>query len=128
MESPESPSVPAKPVDADRAQKIRHLPESAQAAYRSFQASGDPAVLDPLIFAIVESFIPRKRERSLAQHPGNLRLIEDLGFDSLAISEVVFFTEDLLEITIANEEIVQVLTLDDLRCFVSRKVAARRPA
>jgi hypothetical protein len=36
----------------------------------------------------------------------------------------VFFTEDLLGIRIANEEIVQVLTLDDLRAFVRRKAAA----
>ena len=57
--------------------------------------------------------------------PGNARLIEDLRFDSLAITEVVFFTEDLLGITISNEEILQVRTLDDIRGFVRRKVSAR---
>jgi acyl carrier protein len=40
---------------------------------------------------------------------------------------VVFATEDLLGIRIANEEILQVMTLDDLRGFIRRK-AAELPA
>jgi acyl carrier protein len=57
--------------------------------------------------------------------PGSTRLIEDLGFDSLAITEVVFFTEDLLGINIGNDEIVRLRTLDDLCGFVQGKVADR---
>jgi acyl carrier protein len=59
----------------------------------------------------------------LSELPLTSRLIEDLGFDSLAITEVVFFTEDLFGITISNEEIIQVRTLEDLRSFIHRKVA-----
>lgn len=124
----DSASSPTKPVANDPASKIRHLPVEAQAAYTRFQAHGDPAVLDPLIFAILESYMPRKPEEPLATRPGDTRLMEDLGLDSLAITEVVFFTEDLLEITIANEEILKVRTLDDLREFIRRKVADRRAA
>lgn len=113
---------------SDPAAKIKHLPAEARAALARFQAERDPAALDPLIFAILENYIPRKPATPLAAHAGDLRLIEDLGFDSLAITEVVFFTEDLFELTIANEEIVQVRTLDDLRAFIRQKVAARGPA
>jgi len=51
--------------------------------------------------------------------------MDELGFDSLAITEVVFFTEELFEISIANEEILAVRSLDDLRSFIRRKVSAR---
>jgi len=102
---------------------IRHLPAAARAAFDRFQAGGDPAALDPVLFAILEDFIPRTPARPLAELPGGTRLIDDMGFDSLAITEVVFFTEDLFGISITNEEIVQVHTLDDLRGFIHGKVA-----
>ena len=115
--------VTRAPPTTDREESIRHLPADARAAFERFQAGGDPADLDPVLFAILEDYIPHTTEVPLARLPGATRLIDDLGFDSLAITEVVFFTEDLFGITISNTEIIQVRTLDDLREFVRRKVA-----
>ncbi len=111
-------------ASAGAGEKIQHLSESAREAYRAFQA-GDTARLDVLIDAILADFNPRQSAATLAQAPGDSRLIEDLGFDSLAITEVVFFTEDLFKISISNEELLQVLTLGELRAFVRRKIAAQ---
>ncbi|WP_438479913.1 acyl carrier protein [Oleiharenicola lentus] len=116
---------PERAPEADRDEALRHLPEAAQHAFKTFQQSGDVQQLDPVIVAILEDFIPKQHAKPLAEVPGDSRLMEDLGFDSLAITEVVFFTEDLLGIRIANEEIIQVRTLDDLRGFVRRKVSER---
>jgi acyl carrier protein len=118
------PAVPSSRVPADFEEKIRHLPPPAQAAFRRFHAGGDVAELDGVIVALLEDFIPKAPARPLAELPGSTHLIADLGFDSLAITEVVFAVEDLVGIRIANEEIVQVLTLDDLRAFIRRKAAA----
>lgn len=116
----------ANPVRVPAADdRIKHLPPEARAAFAQFQADGDPAVIDPLILAILEDFIPATPATPLAQLPGTTRLIDDLDFDSLAITEVVFFTEDLFGINITNEEIIQVRTLDDLRGFIRAKLAAR---
>ena len=119
-----SPAVPSLAA-AEKEERIKHLPAEARAAFQRFQKEGDPAGLDPVILAILEDFIPRSPATPLAELPGDTRLIDDLGFDSLAITEVVFFTEDLFGITISNEEIVQVRTLDDLRGFIRRKVDVR---
>ncbi len=109
----------------DQEDRIKHLPAEARAGFHRFQATGDPAALDPVIFAILEDFIPRQPARPLAELPGDTQLIDDLGFDSLAITEVVFFTEDLFDISITNEEIVGVRSLADLSGFIHAKVAAR---
>jgi len=118
-------SDPKRPTPADQEEALRHLPDDAREAFRRFRDTGDASVLDPVIVAILTDFIPKKPGKPLAELPGSTRLMDDLGFDSLAITEVVFFTEDLFGISIANEEIIQVRTLDDLRGFVQRKVAGR---
>ena len=105
------------------AEKLRHLPPEAQAAFIRFQISFQARDLDPVIFAILDDFIPQKPETALAAHPGDTRLMDDLGFDSIAITETIFFTEELFGITISNEEILQVRTLDELRHFILRKTA-----
>jgi len=106
-------------------EKLRHLPEAARAAFRRFQTAGDTTDLDAVLFAILEDFIPRRPAPTLASYPGDTRLMEDLGFDSLALTEIIFFAEDLFRISISNEEILQVRTLDDLRRFIRRKVTTR---
>ena len=123
MQPPSSQPAPsALPVSP--AEKIRQLSEPAQAAYRAFAASGNVADLDPLIFGVLEYYAPRRPEIPLADQPGSTRLMDDLGFDSLAITEIVFFIEDLFEIRITNVEILAVRTIDDLRAFVRTKLAA----
>ena len=112
----------------DPADKIRHLPPPAQAAFRAFRATGDVTVLDPLLFAILENFAPRTLARPLAEYPGNTLLMDGLGFDSLAITEVVFFTEELFGISITNIELIPVHSLDDLRAFVRAKITSRASA
>jgi acyl carrier protein len=121
MKAPVSPALPS----TDQEDRIKHLPAGARAAFRQFQSTGDLAALDPVIFAILEDFAPRPPARPVAEMPGDTRLIDDLGFDSLAITEVVFFTEDLFGISITNEEIVRVRSLADLRGFIHAKIAAR---
>ena len=118
--NPPKPAAPDKPEE-----KIRHLPAEVRAAFQQFQTDGDLSTLDLVIAAILEDYVPRPPPRPIAELPGGTQLIDDLGFDSLAITEVVFFTEDLLGISIANTEIIRVRTLDDLRGFVRRKVADR---
>ncbi|MBS0478865.1 MAG: acyl carrier protein [Verrucomicrobia bacterium] len=109
-------------------QKLRSLPAPARAAYQRFKDNGDPAALDEVIMAILADFIPRAQAGLLATATGESRLIEDLGFDSLAITEVVFFTEDLFGISIGNQELVQIRTLDELRQFVRKKISERPAA
>jgi acyl carrier protein len=119
------PSPPASTANPAIEDKLRHLPGPAREAYRRFQAGADPADLDAVLFAILEDFSSRKPAPALASFPGDTRLMDDLGFDSLALTEIIFFAEDLFGISISNEEILQVRTLDDLRHFIRRKVTAR---
>jgi acyl carrier protein len=123
MKTSTAPTAAPAVTTPSQEENLRHLPVPARAAFHRFQSSGDPAELDPVIFAILEDYIPHDSTIPLADLPGGTSLVADLGFDSLAITEVVFLTEDLFGINITNEEIIQVRSLDDLRGFIRRKVA-----
>jgi len=92
-------------------------------AHRRFCATGDIAALHIVVLAVVRDFMPRSSKSALTDE---MRLIEDLGYDSLAVAETVFFLEDLLQVRIENKELLQVRTVGELRSFVTRKVEKKR--
>lgn len=104
--------------------RVNLLSADGQAAYAEFSRTRDGGALDPLIFAILEAHQPRTLEQPISALPRDTLLMDGLGFDSLAITEVVFFTEDLFGVTISNEEIFHVRTIEDLCGFVRRKISA----
>lgn len=104
---------------------LKHFPPEVGAAYRSFQTTGDAAAAAVVVRAVVRDHLPDRSGASQVVFTGAESLLGDLHFDSLALSEMVFFFEDLFGVTIANEEIGGVRTVDDLTAFVIAKHAAR---
>ncbi|MEO5958876.1 MAG: acyl carrier protein [Opitutaceae bacterium] len=122
MQSPgSSPSTAAAAL-------LRHFPEEVRNAYTRLRTEGDVAAADTLVIAIVLDHMPDKKRRPAETPADTVALVTDLGFDSVAITEMVFFIEDLLQVNIANEEILRVRTVGDLRAFVRTKLAAPTPA
>lgn len=123
MQSPAPTSTPASlPAAVDSL--LRHFPEEARSAYLRLRETRDPAAGDQLVLAIVADHMPR-RTASLVD---SASLTADLDFDSVAIAEMVFFIEDLLQVNVSNAEIMAVHTVGELRAFVRAKLAAQAPA
>ncbi len=115
-------SRPVLPPGADAL--LRHFPAEIQACYLRLRATGDPLAADTLVLAIVADHL-RDKQVPLNDDSG---LISDLGFDSVTIAEMVFFIEDLLQVSVTNAEIVRVRTIGELREFVRFKLAGQKPA
>lgn len=108
------------------ADPLAKFPEDVRQAYQRYLSTNDAEAVDIVVLAVVRDFIPKKKpvdqEQSLSE---SARLMQDLGFDSLAIAETVFFLEDLFKVTISNQEIMQVSTIGELRAFVRHKLAGK---
>jgi acyl carrier protein len=107
------------------------LPErfskGAQEAYQRLILHRDFSGVSTIVLEAVGDFSPKgfgaeTKERSVVDLGDGLRLVEDLGFDSLAIAEMVFFLEEIFQVSIVNSEIQSVGTLGDLRRFVVEKL------
>jgi|SRR5271157_4864514 len=119
--------IPTPSADPSRnpKEKLARLPPDASRNYQVFMETGDEQALAGLVIEALKYCLP-KNSASGSNVPwaDDARLMEDLGFDSLATIETVFFFEDLFQISVSNEEIANVKTVGDLRRFVRGKLEA----
>lgn len=116
---------PTTPVTLSPAAEalLRPFSEEVRAAYLRVVNHGDAAAADILILAVVADHMPKKGLPLV----DSAYLIRDLGFDSVTIAEMVFFFEDLLEVTVSNYDLLDVHTVGQLRHFVAKKIVPVTP-
>jgi acyl carrier protein len=112
--------IPQNPPNA----ALARFPAEVLEAYQRYRADGDAGAVEAVVIAAVVDYRPS----GSGAFPGvgnATRLIEDLGYDSVAVAELVFFLEDLFDVTLTNEDILGVRTIAELRACVNRKLAAK---
>ena len=95
-----------------------------------FRANGHPDDLRAIVLGVVERFVERDLRAKLhgpAEAVDALRLNQELGLDSLTLMEIVMIAEEVLPITISNEELTRLGTLGQVQHFIAAKVAAPQP-
>ena len=98
--------------------------ETLAAALR-LQDKPDDGDLDTIICGVLARDLPDERTDALPDAGDDARLIEDIGMDSFGMIEVVMTAEEVLGITISNEEMKRITTLGELKDFLRAKLAAR---
>jgi len=110
-------NLPASPS------QLARYPVEARDAYERFRTTGDMDALGIVILAAVRDFMPKRNlgAGNIELRP-EMKLMEDLGYDSLAVAETVFFFEDLFKVRIQNTELMSVRTVAELQKFVVQKL------
>ncbi|HTB80482.1 MAG TPA: phosphopantetheine-binding protein [Opitutaceae bacterium] len=123
--------TPAKPfTPEDEAALIEALkrcsPATVEAAVK-FRKTGDPACVPAVVIGVIERFAEPDQRAKLREADDDLRLIEDLGIDSLTMMEIVILVEDTLQMSINNDELRHLRTLGDIKIFIDCKVRGLAP-
>lgn len=124
---PGTPS--ALPTDPDAALRIalkRCSPQTIEAALR-YRAAGDPAELPVIIRGVIERFVEHDHRAKLSSASPDLRLIDDLGIDSLTMMEIVMLAEEALPLSISNEELRHLRTVGNVEQFIAGKLRGEAP-
>ena len=118
-----SPTQPTMTLDNEELREAlkRCSPATYYAACK-FRQSGDLTQLPAIVVGVIERFVERDHRAKLQSNPEPLRLREDLGLDSLTMMEVVMLAEDVLPISVSNEELTHLRTIGDVQRFMGAKV------
>jgi 3-hydroxyacyl-[acyl-carrier-protein] dehydratase len=116
----------AKPFTAEDETALREAlkrcsPSTFEAAVQ-FRKTGNPEHLPAIVIGVIERYVEPDLRTKLKDADDDLRLIDDLGIDSLTMMEIVILVEDVLQMTINNDELRNLRTVGDVKTFIDCKI------
>ena len=118
--------IPGKPFAAEDEAALREALKRCSAstfeAAVQFRKTGNPEHLPAVVIGVIERFVEPDLRMKLKDADDDLRLIEDLGIDSLTRMEIVILVEDVLQMSINNDELRNLRTVGDVKTFIDCKV------
>ncbi len=96
------------------------LPEGIQKSLRRYKSRGSSEELDAVILAVLKDLGAEIGPEGISDE---MNFVDDMGLDSLAIAEFVFFFEDVFKLRIANESLKRMKTLGELKSFLRNELA-----
>lgn len=99
----------------------RCSPATIEAALQ-FRKSHDTSHLPVIIIGVIERFVEPDLRPKLKEGDDELRLVEDLGVDSLTMMEIVMLVEEVLQMQTNNDELRNLRTVGDVKIFIDCKV------
>ncbi len=99
----------------------RCSPSTFEAAVQ-FRKTGNPEHVPAVVIGVIERFVEPDLRMKLKDADDDLRLIEDLGVDSLTMMEIVILVEEVLQMSINNDELRNLRTVGDVKTFIDCKI------
>jgi acyl carrier protein len=109
--------------DAYLRDTLKRCSPSTREAACAFRRTGSPDHLPTIVHGLIEHYVERGARAKLNRADDGVRLVEDLAIDSLTMLEIVFLAEDVLQISIDNEELRPFRTVGDIKKFIASKLA-----
>ncbi len=122
--------VPATPglTPADEAvlrEALKRCSPATLDAALAYRRTGDVTAIPTVVLGVIERFVDPEHRPRLKTVDTSLRIVEDLGVDSLTMMEVVMLVEESLKISIKNEELRDLRTIGDINAFIEARVSGR---
>src|SRR5688500_10033855 len=101
---------------------LKRCSPSAFEAAVQYRKPGNPEHVPAVVIGVIVRFVEPDLRVKLKDADDDLRLIEDLGIDSLTMMEIVILVEDVLTMSINNDELRNLRTVGDVKTFIDCKI------
>jgi 3-hydroxyacyl-[acyl-carrier-protein] dehydratase len=115
--APENSLTPAD--EAFLRAALKRCSASTYEAACRFRHTGNIEHLPAIVHGIVARYVEPDLRAKLEPPDDGLRLIDDLGIDSLTLMQIVLLVEDVLRVSINNEELCPLRTLGDVQRLIA---------
>lgn len=119
---PTLPISPSNSADEIR-ESLTGFPEATVEAVLRFRSEPNVETLRAMLPGFIEFHLPRGTPRPPAVLADDLRLTQDLGLDSLALTEMAFKLDELFGVMIETREVTGISTVGELVGFLKKKFA-----
>ncbi len=119
---PPTPKPFAPEDEAALREALKRCSPSAFESAVQFRKTGNAEHVPAVVIGVIERFVEPDLRTKLKDADDDLRLIEDLGIDSLTMMEIVILVEDVLQMTINNDELRNLRTVGDVKTFIDCKI------
>jgi 3-hydroxyacyl-[acyl-carrier-protein] dehydratase len=99
---------------------------TVEAAVR-YRRTKDARQIPVVVLGIIARFLEPAGAARLAEADDDLRVMEDLGLDSLTLMEAIILIEEVLQISINNDELRNLRTIGDIKTFIDHKARGLTP-
>lgn len=123
LPGPASFSASSKIAAGRQAALRTALKRCSLSTYRAalrFRKTRNPAYLPTLVHGLLERYVSSELRAKFGPASHRLRLREDLGLDSLTMMELVMVAEEVLQVSISNEDLPRLHTVGDLQEYLTR--------
>lgn len=99
----------------------RCSPETIEKAVE-LRKTGNAELAGPVVIGIIERFLETEKRDLLKNPQDSLRMVDDLGLDSLTMVEIVLAVEGATGASIDNEDVQKIHTLGDIKAYIAAKM------
>jgi acyl carrier protein len=103
-------------------ESLKRCSEQSIEAALQFSETRDPELVPAIVLGIIERFVEPDVRPVLREENDQVRLLEDLGIDSLLMVEIVILVEETLDLHIENEELRNLRTIGDIKAYLDAKI------
>lgn len=122
-----NPTVPPG-SEAQLRELLKYCAPSTYEAALQFRQTARPEYLPPIVLGVMARYMEPERRKGWLEFRDELRLAEDLGLDSLALMEIVIRLEEVLQVSIRDEDLRRIRTLGEIRRLFDHTLPRSAPA